>query len=220
MSAGPQTRRSRRHESLIGADLKGADLCDSTIEHVDLTGADLSDARLDDAILRHCDLTGANLSGASLRGASLGFVELRGADVSRADLRRSSWTMCDLQEARMPAAMLDGGAFVDCRFDGADLSGASFFKTNTLHSVFARATFEEARKFAWSREIVVELLGRHAQGVDEARYVGEIALHQDWCYEKWRAITADAPEYRRRALEVMSAWPQSGFAAAFASEGG
>jgi uncharacterized protein YjbI with pentapeptide repeats len=215
MTADPETAHSRRHESLAGADLVGADLSGVIFDHVDLAGADLSAARLDEAIVRHCDLTGANLSDVRMKGASLAYLELHGALMTHADLRRSCWHMCDLQETVLRSAKLDGGAFVGCRFDGADLSGASFFKANTLHSVFARATFDDARKFAWSREIVVELLGRAADGVEEAKFVGAIALHQDWCYDEWRAITAANPEHRQRALDVMSAWSDSGFTAAF-----
>jgi uncharacterized protein YjbI with pentapeptide repeats len=215
MSADTQTPRSHRHESLVGADLGGADLSGVIFDHVDLAGADLTDARLDEAILRHCDLSGAKLSGVRMQGSSAAFLELRGADMIHADLRRASWHMCDVQETQLRSAKLDGGAFVGCRFDGADLSSASFFKTNTLHSVFARATFDDARMFAWSREIVVELLGRAADGVEDAKLVGAIALHQEWCYDEWRAMTADDPELRQRALDVMSEWPNSGFVAAF-----
>lgn len=216
--AGTWRRRSHRHESLADADLTGADLREAIFEHVNLNGAHLSGARLDGAILRHCDLSGADLSGAQLRHASLTLVELRRANLSRCDLRRCTWTSCIAEDANLAAANLDGSAFVACRFDGADFTSASFLRTNTLHSVFSRARFQGARRFAWSREILVEILARAADDVERSKLVGAVALHQDWCYDKWRSIMADAPQYRHLALQILSAYPDSGFAAAMADD--
>ena len=59
-------------ESLINANLRGADLINANLRGVDLSGA---------------SLRGANLSGSSLRFADLGNSDLRGADLSYADLK-------------------------------------------------------------------------------------------------------------------------------------
>ena len=218
MSAGSETpakrRRSYRNESLASADLVGVDLRDVVFEHVDLTGANLRGACLDGAILRHCDLSGADLSLALLRRTSLALVELRRTNLAHCDLRLSNWTSCIAEEADFLSAKLDRAAFIACRFDGADFTRASLLQTNTLHSVFSRARFDQARKFAWSREIVVEILARAADDLEGSKYVGAIALHQDWCYEKWRSILINAPRYRSLALKILSAYPDSDFAAA------
>ena len=62
---------------LGGADLRGADLRDAYLEGADLRDADLRNTDLRDADLRNTDLGGANLRGANLRDAYL-----RGADYS------------------------------------------------------------------------------------------------------------------------------------------
>jgi len=183
-------------------------------EHVSLNGTNFDRADLDDAIFRHCDLSSANLAGARLRRASFAFTEFRYARMEGCNLRRSTLTSCLLEEASVQRGALDGANIVACRCDYADFSDASFFQTNTLHSVFTGATFTGSKQFAWSREIVVELLARHATDLELIKYVGAIALNRRLCYDEWRTVLKDHPEYRRLALEALEEYDASGFRAA------
>ena len=65
--------------NLRGADLRGADLRGAYLRGADLRGAYLRGADLEDADLRGADLRGADLRGADLRGANLRGADLRGA---------------------------------------------------------------------------------------------------------------------------------------------
>jgi hypothetical protein len=161
----------------------------------------------------HVDLSGADLSGAGLSQASLTLVELGRANLSRCDLRRSTWTSCIADDAVLAGADLTGGAFVACRFDGADFTGASL-RADTQHSTFARARFENAEMFAWSREVVVEILARAVDDLEAVKMVGAVALRQEWCYDTWRSILAGVPQHRDLALRILGPYPDSGFAVA------
>jgi uncharacterized protein YjbI with pentapeptide repeats len=66
-------------ESLIGANLRGANLINADLSGADLNCADLKGADLNCADLRDSDLRGANLSGVGLSGADLNCADLKGA---------------------------------------------------------------------------------------------------------------------------------------------
>lgn len=77
---GADLRNSdRKGESLCGADLMNADLEGANLALADLTGANLREACLRNTYLWNADLTGANLRGADLEGAVLRLADLRGA---------------------------------------------------------------------------------------------------------------------------------------------
>ena len=85
---------------LRGADLKDADLSETSVHGADLADADLQNADLSDAYLGAADLSGANLRNVNLSGAHFGVFAgvvaseedeqetmLSGADLRGADLR-------------------------------------------------------------------------------------------------------------------------------------
>ncbi len=77
-------------DTVVEANLRGANLTGADLSEANLTGADLSEANLSGADLNGADLSGADLSGAGLRGANLSEADLRGASLYRADLRGTS----------------------------------------------------------------------------------------------------------------------------------
>ena len=93
-------------ETLVDANLLGANLSNATLLWANLRGANLLDANLLDANLRGADLSDANLSGANLSGADLSGADLRNANLSNADLSNATLICANLS--------------------GADLSGATF----------------------------------------------------------------------------------------------
>jgi uncharacterized protein YjbI with pentapeptide repeats len=80
--------------TLVGAELRFADL----------SGADLWKADLRYADLWKADLSGADLSGADLSGADLRFADLSGADLRDTDLRGADLRDTDLQGANLRGA--------------------------------------------------------------------------------------------------------------------
>jgi uncharacterized protein YjbI with pentapeptide repeats len=81
-------RKSAPKTSLVGADLRDADL-----RWADLTGSDLRNARLQGALLDGADLSWATLDGADLEGARFGAARLvetmlHGSNLASADLTR------------------------------------------------------------------------------------------------------------------------------------
>jgi uncharacterized protein YjbI with pentapeptide repeats len=211
---------------LRGADLAGLELATASLRGIDLSGADLSGARL------NCvDLTDAKLDGANLRGSRFELVNCSAASMEAIDAQEALWSQVDLTAARLTHARLREAAFHGCRFDravldGADLTlgqlagcrcnGTSFReatldRTNTADSTFSDADFTGARKFAWSREIIVEILRPEiAEEFEAAQFVGAIAVGHRWCYDDWKRILEAEPDYLERALAVFRRYPESG----------
>ena len=101
-------------KSLIGANLRYADLRDANLSGANLIGADLSGADL-----RGADLIGADLRRANLIGADLRYANLRGADLSGANLRGADLSGANLSEIKNGSLALaqtsivpDEGAFI------------------------------------------------------------------------------------------------------------
>ena len=109
---GPQ----RPEDQIIVVTLVGANLRDADLWFADLNGADLRGADLVGANLRYADLRGADLSDANLRYAYLGFANLVGADLRDADLRDA-----DLRDADLRFADLNGADLRDADLRYADL---------------------------------------------------------------------------------------------------
>jgi len=89
--------------TLVGADLRGAnlrtaDLRGADLQDADLTGANLQDADLRWAVLFRTDLGGSDLRAADLSGASLRDADLGGADLRAADLRNTTLAGTTLDE--------------------------------------------------------------------------------------------------------------------------
>tara|TARA_B000000609_G_C24126106_1_gene322516 strand:- start:94 stop:714 length:621 start_codon:yes stop_codon:yes gene_type:complete len=96
--------------SLIGRDLRNAEL-----RYANLTGANLN----------HANLTGANLTGADLRGSSLIDANLTGADLSDANMTGANLTNANLNDANMSNSYLFGA-----NLKGANLMGANILNAN------------------------------------------------------------------------------------------
>lgn len=93
-------------EFLVGADLSGRDLTDSSFTKANLRGSNLSHS---------------NLQGVSFFGANLEDVNLEGADLSNATLDTARLTSANLTNA-----ILEGAFAFNTKFDGAVIDGADF----------------------------------------------------------------------------------------------
>ena len=95
-------------DTLVEANLRGADLECANLKGADLRGADLRGADLECADLEGADLRGADLECADLRGADLEDADLRGADLEGADLRGADLECANLECANLRGAYLRG----------------------------------------------------------------------------------------------------------------
>lgn len=97
-----ESPESLKDAYLAGADLKGADLSEASLDGADLTGADLQHADLSGAYLGTADLTDANLRKADLSGAHLGvFSGMVGSDEGQhTTLTNASLRAADLRSLR------------------------------------------------------------------------------------------------------------------------
>ena len=112
-------------DSLIGANLRGANLSGADLRGADLSGADLRDADLRGADLRDADLRGADLSGADLRGANLRGETLR---PFKADL----WLTLTQFRAEVPGII---AALREGRVNGSTYSGECACLIGTVSNV-------------------------------------------------------------------------------------
>ena len=100
-----------RKAFFAGADLTGADLRGAFLILADLSGAslwmsNLGDASLGEANLRGTSLLGGNLTGADLKGAHLNGADLTDADLSDADLSDTDLSGAQLRGAKLNQADL------------------------------------------------------------------------------------------------------------------
>jgi uncharacterized protein YjbI with pentapeptide repeats len=105
-------------DSLVGANLSGADLRRADMREANLSGADLRRADM-----READLSWANLGAADLRWADLSGADLRRANLSLADLSWANLRSADLRWADLSGANLDLSSGVPFCCGGTGIKG-------------------------------------------------------------------------------------------------
>lgn len=113
----------------------------------------------------------------------------------RAVLLRALIHTCTLERVSLVAADLTGATIVRCNLGEADLRDADFQNATTLDSTFRGAARKEARRFASSREMIVELA---------------LGTERRWCYEEWMPLLRQRPDALRAVLDAFSACLRSG----------
>ena len=133
-------------ETLVGADLSGADLRGAELCWAVLTGADLTRAVLSGAVL-----TGADLTRAVLTGADLPLAVLTGANLSDSDLAGANMYVANLIGANLIEADLHGVDLTKASLRGAHLRGADFsgakIHNDTLASIITRIGRSDGHEF-------------------------------------------------------------------------
>jgi uncharacterized protein YjbI with pentapeptide repeats len=113
--------------NLSGAKLRGADLSGAVVYGSDLRAVDLSATSLGGA-----DLSAANLSGADLSAADLGNADLSGAEVGNKDMVEGGTT--HLEMANLHFANLNGADLVGANLRGAILVSAGMGDTDLTYA--------------------------------------------------------------------------------------
>lgn len=179
---GRLARESLIGANLWGADLAGADLVGATMRDVVLIDANLRGAFLGEADLTGAILTRADISGADLRSAKgFGVAQLLSArwDEKRPPRLRVDlalfvklWAARDLSRRSIRDASLWGGSLVDMKFRGADLFGVAFVGTQL-----------RGANLSYTKLRGASFLGADISGVDfrGARYLtGKMILSASW----------------------------------------
>jgi len=87
------TKANLRESNLSGADLRGVSFFGANLESANLAGADLRNATLDTARFTNANLTNANLEGAFAFNAKFDGATIDGADFTNVDVRQDAQTI-------------------------------------------------------------------------------------------------------------------------------
>ena len=171
-------------ETLVGANLGGADLA-----YVNLGGANLYEANLSGAYLGGANLHEANLRGANLRGADLTGANLHGADLVGADLcdvlvnnHTAGYWPAPEGAIRVYGAKGDTRAIVVMEVPvGASRSWATTRKLRVEHALVVGIS----RRVAGVDEHLDRLLHMPEDGPATEYVVGEIVRADGWTEDRW-----------------------------------
>jgi uncharacterized protein YjbI with pentapeptide repeats len=130
--------------SLIGAELRKAELGGVDLRYARLASADFSGAVLDKALLTRASLVKANLSGAHLRGAHLAVANLIGANLSNADLTGANLGYAQLSGANLSGAILDGANLDNANLSNAKLRNAKLRGATLSNAILVNADMTKA----------------------------------------------------------------------------
>jgi uncharacterized protein YjbI with pentapeptide repeats len=111
--------------SVIGAQLRGANLRHAFAPGAFFAEADLEGADLSGAILNSANMRNADLSDADLRTAQLQFTELQDADLEGCSLRGAIFAGSDLRDATLRGTELAGVVFFEADLTFTDLRETS-----------------------------------------------------------------------------------------------
>jgi len=130
---------------LYRAQLEGAQLQGAFFADTDLQGANFSRAELQDAHLSFSNLQDSILVLAKLQGASLSFTELQGANLTLTELQNASLNWADLRGATLILAELQGADLSKAKLHGANLSGAELQGADLSEAKLQGAVLSEAK---------------------------------------------------------------------------
>ncbi|MEX0330392.1 MAG: pentapeptide repeat-containing protein [Puniceicoccaceae bacterium] len=122
-----------------GADLRDADLSNTTLEEVNFTNAQLERIKLSKSSLRKAILNGANLEYADLVEADLWNATLTGANLSFANLTKANFTTARMESAMLVGADLSNADLSYAVLQRTDFTGADFYGASYNNANFNRA---------------------------------------------------------------------------------
>ena len=121
--------RSDREAYFAGANLKGANLCQSCWDGVNLSGANLTGALLDNADFSRASLANATLRLASAREANFLKADLGGADLTSINLFKAVLRKAILVNATLRSSNLYGVDLYKARIGNTDFADANLKRT-------------------------------------------------------------------------------------------
>jgi uncharacterized protein YjbI with pentapeptide repeats len=124
--------KARDSNSVVGAQLRGADLRYAFAFGAFFDEADLSASRLEGANLEWSYLNDADLTDAQLAGADLSNGRLADITLNRANLDGTDFSNADLTEATLTNASFHDAEFENAKLSDADLTYSDFQGANDL----------------------------------------------------------------------------------------
>lgn len=228
-----QSASAFREAKMVGVCLQNADLSDcvftgAQLEGCDFTvvkslkGSDLSHCDLRNCKLKGIDLSNVNLTGARLDGCDMGGVILHKTVLAQASLEGTQFldaTLFDVDfslTASMAQVSIRGGSLKMCKFDQADLHGASFEgtfdKLEQQPLSLAGCTFARTNLQGATLSHVANMLATSAQ-LEGATLVGQLhncrlAIHRYKDLDlSQTTLVCSACQHSVGAREFLAVWP-------------
>lgn len=148
----------KEFETLVGANLVGADLRNSDRKGESMCGADLMNADLHGANLALADLTGANLRGACLRNTYLWNADLTGANLRGAEMEGAVLRLADLR-----GALFDGGTMCLGALPGAVLDKKQYARLRDILDEVGKTVDDEGTRAQVKRDREIHDHYEHAK---------------------------------------------------------
>lgn len=148
----------KEFETLVGANLVGADLRNSDRKGESMCGADLMNADLHGANLALADLTGANLRGACLRNTYLWNADLTGANLRGAEMEGAVLRLADLR-----GALFDGGTMCLGALLGAVLDKKQYARLRDILDEVGKTVDDEGTRAQVKRDREIHDHYEHAK---------------------------------------------------------
>ncbi len=132
-------------ESLMGrnlkeADLNGLNLIKMNLNGADLTRAEIKNAKLIRATLKSSDLTDAQLEGSDLRHTELWSATLIGANLKNVNLQNSVLFNTEMEGADLSGADLTNAGLMSANLKAVNFKGATLYNVNLKNTKFDKRT--------------------------------------------------------------------------------
>ena len=124
---------------LQNAKLAGASLVGTDLRLANLYKTDFTDANLESAVLCHAKLEKADMHGVRLVGANLGGAMLPEAQVINAQANPSSWTAAILRRAHICGSDLSGADLSDLKAEHVDFAASKFIGADLVNATVTDA---------------------------------------------------------------------------------
>jgi len=145
--------------TLVGTELRGADLAEADFTGVYLLGANFRNTILLRAKFSHAILMNARFRGACLEAANFSLADLRSADFDGANITDAKFDNADLAGARFHGAILGNRKVSDLLARATRSDGHEFFAFNTDIGLVIRAGCRTLTPVQFRRHVAVNYPG-------------------------------------------------------------
>lgn len=140
-------------DSLISADMSGANLKNSVLNNLDLRKINLTGANIEGADLSYSNMAHKDFRGMNLRNVRFNKSNLNGADFRDTQLEEAKFYNCNLKGANFEGAILDKTEIhkcnlENCKFDRSSMKEISISQSKSFNSSFDSAKLEKCKTFS------------------------------------------------------------------------
>lgn len=132
--------------SLVGLDLKGANLSNLDFSNANLKNVNFENAILEGCTFSNCDLTNTNFISTNLKGAIIENANFENTVLSKANLysarlSKSKINNCDFLNANLQVSELIEVEINNCKLEGVNLTQANLTRSKIKNSKLLRSIF-------------------------------------------------------------------------------